>query len=114
MALKIRLRQQGQRNRRMYRFVVADARCPRGGRYVECLGWYNPFAVEGKAEFLISEEKTLYWLERGAQPTDSFIHFLEKASPSAIAFLQNRRIMRAKKRKEERRRASIRKNGSNR
>ncbi|WP_108623852.1 30S ribosomal protein S16 [Candidatus Similichlamydia epinepheli] len=109
MALRIRLRQQGQCNRRMYRFVVADAHCPRSGRYVECLGWYNPFATEGKAEFILSEEKALYWLERGAQPTESFLHFLGKASPSAIAFLRARRLARAKKRKDERRRAATRK-----
>ncbi len=43
MALKIRLRQQGRNNRPFYRLVVTDVRSPRDGKYVEMLGWYNPF-----------------------------------------------------------------------
>lgn len=108
MALKIRLRQQGQKNRKVYRFVVADSRCPRDGRYIECLGWYNPLAVKDKLEFVLSEEKTLYWLEKGAQPTDSFLNFLAKAAPAAVKLLEARRTLRVKKRKEERRRAASR------
>ena len=46
MALKIRLRQQGRNNRPFYRLVVTDARSPRDGKYVEALGWYNPFEAE--------------------------------------------------------------------
>ncbi|RDB31409.1 30S ribosomal protein S16 [Candidatus Similichlamydia laticola] len=108
MALKIRLRQQGQRNRKVYRFVVADARCPREGRYIECLGWYNPFAVGSQLEFVLSEEKTLYWLEKGAQPTESFLNFLNKSAPAAVQLLEARRSLRARKRKEERRRSATR------
>ena len=42
MALKIRLRQQGRKNRPFYRLVLTDSRTPRDGKYVEALGWYNP------------------------------------------------------------------------
>jgi small subunit ribosomal protein S16 len=43
MALKIRLRQQGRKNRQTYRLVVTDIRNPRDGKYLEMIGWYNPF-----------------------------------------------------------------------
>ena len=46
MALKIRLRQQGRKNRPFYRMVVTDVRAPRDGKYCEALGWYNPFETE--------------------------------------------------------------------
>ena len=52
MALKIRLRAQGRNNRETYRLVVADGRSPRDGKYMEMLGWYNPFESVPEMKFV--------------------------------------------------------------
>ncbi len=52
MVLKIRLRQQGRTNRQTYRLVVTDIRNPRDGKYLEMIGWYNPFSQKEKADSL--------------------------------------------------------------
>lgn len=64
MAVKIRLRLQGKRNRPFYRIVVADTRVPRDGKYLEMLGWYNPFEDENKTS--LNAERFDYWLSVGA------------------------------------------------
>jgi small subunit ribosomal protein S16 len=64
--VKIRLTRTGARNRPSYRIVVADARSPRDGRFIEEVGHYHP--TEG-GSFKIREERVLYWLRQGAKPT---------------------------------------------
>lgn len=66
--VKIRLRRMGAKKQPTYRFVAADARSPRDGRFLEILGHYNP-RTEPKS-VVIQEERARAWLERGAQPTD--------------------------------------------
>ncbi len=69
MPLKIRLQRQGKKKQPFYHIVVADSRSPRDGRFVERLGTYNPrFDHEGVT---LDNDKTLDWLQKGAQPTDS-------------------------------------------
>ncbi|MCH9633914.1 MAG: hypothetical protein S4CHLAM7_06480 [Chlamydiae bacterium] len=65
MAVKIRLRVQGKKDRAFYRIIVADSRSPRDGKYLEMLGWYNPFDEENKAQ--LNGERLNYWLGVGAQ-----------------------------------------------
>lgn len=69
MAVKIRLKRTGMKKAPSYRVVVADSRSPRDGRIIENIGWYNP-RVEPSA-VNIKEERALYWLRNGAQPTES-------------------------------------------
>lgn len=69
MAAKIRLRRTGSRNHPTYRVVVADARSKRDGRFVETIGHYNP--VQRPAVVEVNEERALYWLKQGAQPTET-------------------------------------------
>ena len=69
MAIKIRLKRMGAKKKPHYRFVVADARSPRDGRFIEELGYYNPTAQP--AVIHVDEEKALAWLQRGAQPSDT-------------------------------------------
>ncbi|MEW6032709.1 MAG: 30S ribosomal protein S16 [Bacillota bacterium] len=71
MAVKIRLRRVGAKKSPAYRVVVADARSPRDGRFIEELGHYNPSAPE--PVFKVDHERALSWLERGAQPTDTVL-----------------------------------------
>ena len=76
MAVKIRLKRVGKTKAPSYRVVIADARSPRDGRIIENIGWYNPL-VEPSA-IKIDEEKALYWLKVGAQPTESVTLLLKR------------------------------------
>lgn len=69
MAVKIRLKRMGQKKAPFYRVVVADARAPRDGRFIEEIGTYNP-NVE-PSEIKINEELAQKWLSNGAQPTET-------------------------------------------
>lgn len=75
--VKIRLRRVGARNRPMYRVVVADARSPRDGAFIDIIGHYNP--LTDPETFAVDEEKALKWLRHGAQPTDTVARLLSKS-----------------------------------
>jgi len=77
VAVKIRLMRVGKKKQPSYRVVVADARSPRDGRYIEILGQYRPRAEP--TEFVVDDTKVLAWLARGAQPTEQ-VHRLLVAS----------------------------------
>jgi small subunit ribosomal protein S16 len=66
--VKIRLRRMGAKKQPTYRFVVADARSPRDGRFIEILGHYNP-RTEPKT-LVVDQDKVKQWLAKGAQPSD--------------------------------------------
>ena len=74
--VKIRLRRVGAKNRPSYRLVVADSRAPRDGAFVNIIGHYNP--LTDPETVVINEEKALYWLGQGAQPTDTAARLLSK------------------------------------
>lgn len=77
MSLKIRLARGGSKKRPVYRVVVADARAPRDGRFIEKLGTYNPLLPSDSAQrFVIDFEKAAEWIKKGAQPTDRVARFL--------------------------------------
>lgn len=76
MAVKLRLKRMGAKQRPFYRIVAADARSPRDGRFLEVVGTYNP--ITNPAETKIDEEKALYWLNNGAQPTETVRNILSK------------------------------------
>lgn len=77
MAVKIRLRRMGAKKAPFYRVVVADARSPRDGRFIEEIGTYNPLKNPG--EIIIDAEKAQKWLSNGAQPTDTVRALLKKS-----------------------------------
>ena len=71
MAVRIRLSRGGSKKRPFYRVVAADQRAPRGGRFIEKLGTYNPLLPQDHEQRLvINEERVKYWLGVGAQPTE--------------------------------------------
>lgn len=76
MAVKIRLMRMGAKHQPVYRVVVADARVPRGGRYLEALGHYNPRREPSVIQ--IDEDRARKWLDRGARPSDAARVLLEK------------------------------------
>jgi small subunit ribosomal protein S16 len=85
--VKIRLMRTGMKKAPSYRVVVADARSPRDGRFVEIIGWYNPRTEPSTIN--IDEAKALKWLSVGAQPTDSVRSLLDRAGINA-KFQQNK------------------------
>ena len=69
MATKIRLQRRGRKNYAFYQIVVADSRAPRDGKFIERIGSYNPNT--NPATIDLNFERALYWLQVGAQPTDT-------------------------------------------
>ncbi len=74
--VRIRLRRVGAKKQPSYRVVVADSRAPRDGRFIERLGWYNPHT--DPPSFEIKEDRALYWLSVGAQPSDAVARLLKR------------------------------------
>ncbi|MGV8833106.1 MAG: 30S ribosomal protein S16 [Devosia sp.] len=80
MSLKIRLARGGTKKRPFYQIVVADARSPRDGRFIEKLGTFNPLlAKDNEARVVLDLERSKHWLSVGAQPTDRVLRFLDVA-----------------------------------
>ncbi len=69
MAVKIRLARRGRKKLAQYDVVVADARAPRDGKFIEKLGTYNPLTVP--ATIVLNDQKAFEWVMKGAQPTDT-------------------------------------------
>lgn len=76
MAVKIRLKRMGSKQKPFYRIVVADSRSPRDGKVIDEVGYYNP--IKEPAEIKISEESVMKWLHDGAQPTDTVKNLFTK------------------------------------
>ena len=84
MPVKIRLQRHGSKKRPFYFIVVADARSPRDGKFIQKLGSYNPLTVP--ASIQIDRQKALDWLHKGAQPTDTVRRIL---SFKGVLFLKH-------------------------
>ena len=90
MSLKIRLARGGAKKRPVYRIVVADARAPRDGRFIEKLGTYNPMLAKDSPErVVINIESAKAWIAKGAQPTDRVLRFLDAAGVMTRAARSN-------------------------
>ncbi len=76
MATKIRLQRHGRKGYAFYHIVVADSRAPRDGKFIERLGSYNPNT--NPATIDLNFDRALYWVETGAQPTDTARNILSK------------------------------------
>ncbi len=76
MPVIIRMKRLGAKKRPTYRFVATDSRMPRDGRFLETLGYYNP--IEKPATVKIFEDKTAYWLDKGAQMSDTVAALLKQ------------------------------------
>ena len=79
MALKIRLARAGSKKRPYYHVVVADARSPRDGRFIESLGSWNPLLPKDGERVKVDADRVKHWLSHGAQPTDRVLRFLDEA-----------------------------------
>jgi small subunit ribosomal protein S16 len=83
MAVSIRLRREGAKNRPYYRVVVADSRSPRDGKFIEILGTYDPKQTGQNSSF--SVERAEYWISKGAQPSDTVRSLIKKQKKVAAA-----------------------------
>ena len=74
--VKLRLRRAGKKKHPIYKIVAADMRSPRDGRFIEAVGQYNPNV--NPIFLTVQEERVLYWLRNGAQPTDTVRSLLQR------------------------------------
>ncbi|MBI5273676.1 MAG: 30S ribosomal protein S16 [Chlamydiales bacterium] len=82
MALKIRLRQQGRTNQLSYRLVLTDIRAPRDGKYLECLGWYDPKRKVENDDAELKADRIEHWLKEGAEISPKACALLKRIAPS--------------------------------
>ena len=86
MATKIRLQRHGRKNYAFYPIVIADSRAPRDGRFIERIGSYNPNT--NPATVTLNFERALYWVNVGAQPTDTVRTILSNEGVMLMKHLQ--------------------------
>lgn len=96
MALIIRMRQQGANSRQRFRIVVTNSRYPRDGKYVEKLGWYNPFGAPDKNYFL-DVPKLQYWIGLGAEISDRVKSLVKRLSPEVVKEMGEKKVARMNK-----------------
>ena len=90
MALSIRLSRGGSKKRPYYRIVVADARSPRDGKFIEKIGTYNPLLAKDDAKRVVLDtDRAKHWLSVGAQPTDRVARFFDAAGVKERAARNN-------------------------
>ena len=77
MAVKMRLKRMGAKKAPFYRIVIADSRCPRDGKFIEEIGYYNP--TTEPLTLKINAEKATEWIKNGAQPSDTVKKLLNKS-----------------------------------
>jgi small subunit ribosomal protein S16 len=83
MAVSIRLRREGTKNRPYYRVVVAHSRSPRDGKFIEIIGTYDPKLAGQNSSFDV--ERAEYWISKGAQPSDTVRSLLKRQKKTAAA-----------------------------
>ena len=101
--LKIRMARGGTKKRPFYKIVIADARSPRDGRFIERIGHYNPLLPKDHADRVkLDVERAKHWLSVGAQPTDRVARFLDKAGLMKREASNNPSKAKPKKKRQER------------
>ena len=83
MAVSIRLRREGAKNRPFYRVVVADKRSPRDGKFIEVIGNYDPRKTGENYE--LNLDRAEYWVKNGAQPSETVASIIKKARKKTAA-----------------------------
>src|ERR1051325_12059089 len=82
MAVSIRLRREGAKNRPYYKVVVADSRSPRDGKFIELIGTYDPKKVGHNSTLKL--DRVDHWIARGAQPSDTVRSLIKKNRKQAV------------------------------
>ncbi len=79
MAVRLRLKRFGRRNRPFYRICAIDGRRRRDGRTLEDLGFYDPTARDAEKQYKLNTERIRYWLAQGAEPSETVRDLLRKS-----------------------------------
>lgn len=103
MALIIRMRQQGANSRQRFRLVVTDSRNPRDGKYLEMVGWYNPFGADNQ-NYFIDVPRVQYWLDNGAQISDRVKLLVKRVAPEVVQQLVQKKVAKVAKKREQKKR----------
>jgi small subunit ribosomal protein S16 len=82
MAVSIRLRREGAKNRPYYKIVVADSRSPRDGKFIEIIGTYDPKTPGNNSSLKV--ERAEYWISKGAQPSDTVRSLIKRNKKRAL------------------------------
>ena len=88
MAVKLRLKRMGKKKQPIYKIVAADSRSPRDGKFIEDLGLYNPLTQPHTVN--LKEERVSYWLDNGAEPTNTVRSLLRQKGITLKKELQSR------------------------
>ena len=102
MAVVIRLNIRGRKHLAFHKVVVADSRSPRDGRHIEILGHYDPLAKPPIPMVVINPERAMYWLSKGAQPSEQVASLLKKAGivrPQAASKPKKKKTVTAEQKK---------------
>ena len=99
MAVKLRLKRMGSKQKPFYRIVAADSRSPRDGRFIETVGTYDP--IKKPAIITIDEEKVMKWLGNGAEPTETVRSIFKKEGIMAKFAASKVKTSKPKAKKEE-------------
>lgn len=83
MAVKIRLKRFGRKNRAFWRINAVDSRSPRDGKVIEELGYYDPITSDASKRVVVNKARVEYWIKVGAQPSDTVAQLLKDATDSA-------------------------------
>jgi len=105
MALVIRMRQQGANSRQRFRLVVTNSKTPRDGKYIEMIGWYNPFGETDK-NYFIDVPRVQYWIDNGVQISDRVKSLVKRFAPEVIKQLVDKKIAKVAKKREKRKKAA--------
>lgn len=84
MAVVIRMKRMGRKNRAFYRICATDRRSPRDGRVIEVLGTYDPSVADTDARCTLNAERLHYWLGVGAKPSDAVRVLVKKYGPNGV------------------------------
>jgi small subunit ribosomal protein S16 len=98
LAVKLRLRRMGKKKQPIYKIVAADARSPRDGKFLEAVGLYNPLTNPHTVD--LKEDRINYWLDNGAQPTNTVKSLLSQKGITLQRDLTKRKFSEEKKEAE--------------
>ena len=96
MAVRMRLKRMGHRNRPHYRICVIEGSKPRDGAYIESLGFYDPFIRDDSKKVRIKKDRAEYWLSVGAQPSETVLSFLKREKVDGLIHPKPKRKRRKK------------------
>jgi small subunit ribosomal protein S16 len=98
------MRQQGANSRQRFRLVVTDSKNPRDGKYLEMVGWYNPFGADNQ-NYFIDVPRVEFWLGQGAQISDRVKSLVQRVAPEVVKQLVQKKVAKVAKKREQRKKA---------